>query len=214
MGGATKAPPGCRVLRGRRRGVYGARRVAERARALRYGSQVSLRPEPSVVQLPGGHRSSSRGCRVVVSAWRLRAKQKGPGGWSRPGLGSREVVEDQDVTATSATRPKSRVATRASVQQHSVARCIVTAWVCAPRCHACQGSRAGVLYRSGSLWRGAAPCAASLCSPSYCWSLCWRVAKAQRDRPRLPPDPAPRHAPCASRWMRSTSWAGCPPAGS
>jgi hypothetical protein len=34
-------------------------------------------------------------------------------------LGSREVVDDQDVT--SATRPKSRVATRASVQQQGVA---------------------------------------------------------------------------------------------
>src|SRR5262249_27363358 len=98
-----------------------------------------LRPERSVVQLRGRHRSSSRRCRVVVSTWRLRASKKARVAGAARALGSREIVEDQDVTATSATRPKSRVATRASVQQHSVASCIVTGGVCARCFRACQG---------------------------------------------------------------------------
>jgi hypothetical protein len=53
-------------------------------------------------------------------------------------FGSREVVDDQDVT--SATRPESRVATRASVQQHGVAICVVTTEAHAPFVPACQGS--------------------------------------------------------------------------
>src|SRR5262249_13375718 len=62
----------------------------------------------------------------VVSRTRGAAKTKARVAGAARAFGSHEIVEDQDVTATSATRPKSRVATRASVQQQSVASCIRT----------------------------------------------------------------------------------------
>src|SRR5262249_11313443 len=108
--------------------------VAERAGVVGDGSQVALRPQPSVEQLLRRHRSFVPGWRVIVlSNSRLRAKTKARVAGAARALGSHEIVEDQDVTATSATRPKSRVATRASVQQHSVAGCIRTAGVCRSR---------------------------------------------------------------------------------
>src|SRR5262245_8710970 len=76
-------------------------------------------------------RPSWGGCVVVLSIDRpeLAAprKTKAREAGAARAFGSHEIVEDQDVTATSATRPKSRVATRASVQQQGVASCIRTA---------------------------------------------------------------------------------------
>ena len=64
-------------------------------------------------------------CRRPTNS-RLRAKEKAREAGASRAFGSDEMVGDQDVTATSATRPKSRVATRASVQQHHIDSCIRT----------------------------------------------------------------------------------------
>src|SRR6516225_8682285 len=117
-----------------------ASRRADRARVVGDGPQMPLRPQPSVVQLLRRHRSFLLGWRVIVlSSWRLRAKTKARVAGAARAFGSHEVVEDQDVTATSATRPKSRVATRASVQQQNAAGCIRTAKGYAGVGNECQG---------------------------------------------------------------------------
>src|SRR5262249_46038799 len=129
--------------------------VAERARVVRDGAQVALRPQPSVVQLPRRHRSSLLGslCRRLLEPAAPRKTKAREAGAARA-FDSREIVEDQDVTATSTTRPKSRVATRASVQQQGVASCIRTAKGYARPGEACQESRGSVamLYSPGPLW--------------------------------------------------------------
>src|SRR5215469_6103592 len=102
-------------------------RLADRAGVVGHRSQVAHRPQPSLVQLLRRHRSFLPGWRVIVlSNSRLRAKTKARVAGAARAFGSHEIVEDQDVTATSATRPKSRVATRASVQQQDVGSCIRT----------------------------------------------------------------------------------------
>ena len=155
---------------------------------------------------------------IVLSNWRLRAKTKARVAGAARAFGSHEVVEDQDVTATSATRPKSRVATRASVQQHNVASCIRTPRAMPESATSVKRSRLTrpALYSPGPLWPAYPPCAsAPVFCPSSSSAFSSRPADARTgSRSSRLASLASRRARCASRWTPSTSSAGFPRAGS
>ena len=102
---------------------------ADRTGVVGDGSQVPLRPQPSVVQLLRRHRSSLLGgwCDRPLELAAPR-KNKGPGGWSRPGLwftrdrrGSGRHSDERDATEVTGGHPGLGTTTQRR-QLHSHAR--------------------------------------------------------------------------------------------
>src|SRR4029453_5900497 len=107
---------------GLREGAVG---VTERPGAGADGPEMALRPEPGVVQLLRGHR------RVLSSLWHEAAprNEKGPGGWSRPGLWCtrsrrRSGRDERDATEVTGGHPSLGTTTeRRQVLRHGPESC-------------------------------------------------------------------------------------------